>query len=267
MRRAGLVLGVVILGFLGYAYFSTRWSPDAERPIVAQAIEDGRQAAYVVFTGRFHGRSYLVWSASAGERVKATKELFVDPFEFKSLAEEVGWLAAGPLMAEDSQVELVALDVRGSTVVATYKLADLDGNPVRTPEHGPLLASVALRYAAPRSEESWVTRLGDRLFSWDKIATTPMLRNLGRRRGYWWVLDFASTATLNDYHAWILREKATLAGQAQGLDAEQMRRDLLDFAVREPSEEAIEKLVQDELVWVRKMFAEQTGRFVQVGQE
>jgi len=132
MRRALVVFSFLLLGLLVHAYFSTRWNPGEEFPQVVDAFEQGRRAAFAVFAGRSHlDGADPAWSTVAEERLRSLKELVVPPSELMRLADEVGWVTASPLRAEISEVELLALDVRGNTVVATYSIADLDRKSCR----------------------------------------------------------------------------------------------------------------------------------------
>jgi len=230
---------------------------------VADAINQGRRAAFVVFTGgaKTDG-SRPIWSAATEERVKSLKQPMVLPSELRDLADELGWEAISPLDAGLSEVELVALDVRGNTVVASYEIEGRDLNPVEIAGRGPLLVSVALVYSHP-SRESRAARLIDRTFSPATISRTPLLKNLGRDRGYWCVSDFTYTGTLRDYYDSLILKKSRTAAKEQDPDnPEQVTSDLLQAAQELGSEEAVGKQLLDEAAWVQRASADQTTRFV-----
>jgi len=92
MRRAVVVLSSLVLGLLAIPYFRTRWNRGDEVPQVADAINQGRRAAFVVFTGgaKTDG-SRPIWSAATEERVKSLTQLMVLPSELgDDLADELG---------------------------------------------------------------------------------------------------------------------------------------------------------------------------------
>lgn len=207
---------------------------ECRRPRISDAVENGRQAAFLILTGR-PDRSAIEssWSYPAAEKVKSLQEFYLLPSKLGALSREVGVQTVAPLLPEIENLEPVALDTWENAATITYKY-ELFDEPVEIAGKGPILIAVSLRYAIP-AEGSWLEKMRDHLpTSW--VVNSRWLMNLGRRKGRWSVFDFSFTGTLNEYYEWILKDMDELVRSNRPRSPSEATADAAEF-VKELSPE------------------------------
>jgi hypothetical protein len=268
-RKLALFVILAVITSVLFIHFN-QCDSECRRPRISDAVEDGRQAAFLILAGR-PDRSAIEssWSYPAAEKVKNLQGFYLPPSNLEVLMREVGVRAVAPLLPEIENLEPVALDTWENAATITYKYESFD-EPVEIAGKGPLLIAVSLRYAIP-SDGSWLEKMRDHLpHSW--VVNSRWLMNLGRKKGHWSVFDFAFTGTLNEYFEWILKDKDELVRSNRPRSSSEAAADAAEF-VKELSPERFDPIavaqadIDFTAKWSQERSIYQMRRFTQTRDE
>ena len=202
----GIIVIVLVLGFLIYR------SPDNEYRLqenTAEAIEIGRIYSFGLFANAEQPGMRILWSIEPAP-IKLKNYDFKQAQSLSSIFEH-GEKNKGRLYslwsAEREEMELVALERLGSTLVMTFAYMPFNEKKIaEIPGKGKILFAIAAHYFDPE-EDKLFFKYTDKLLR--KIANLPILQEFtgySKAKGIWKVFDFKYTYNRNDYYNWILKE-------------------------------------------------------------